>query len=64
MLVHGIHMVRPDLEIRLDMLIQPSCLDLTLAESGSRNTSGSVSLGAAAGTTDLPETTQNSLFIG
>jgi len=60
--VHGIHIALPDFDTRREMPIQPSWRDLIRAESGSKNTSGSVSLGAVDGTTDLPETTKNGLF--
>ena len=45
------------------MPIQPNWRDLNRAESGSKYTSGSVSLGAVDGTTDLPDTTKNDLFL-
>ena len=57
--MHGIQTDLPDFDIRREMPIQPSCRDLIRAESGSKYTSGSVSLGAVDGTTDLPETTEN-----
>jgi hypothetical protein len=56
-------MALPDFDTRREIPIHPNCRDLIRAESGSKYTSGSVSLGDVDGTTDLPEMTENLLCL-